>query len=111
MASGQRVPAGQGRLEFRVYAPLNFGESLRVCGSTPVLGAMDHAEGVELFTSTSTYPVWSTSEAVAVFANERIEYRYAVYSGGDFSRYEDADETRFVTVRPEVRPRRVVRLV
>lgn len=101
----ERVPPGQARLEFKVYAPLNFGETLRLCGSTLVLGLMRPEEGVDLQTTSSTYPVWSTKELVAVFTMERIEYRYAVYRAGAFHRWEDLerpDENRYITVRPEV---------
>lgn len=101
----ERVPPGQARLEFKVYAPLNFGETLRLCGSTLVLGSMQHEQGIDLLTSSSTYPVWSTKELVAVFTMERIEYRYAVYRGGTFHRWEDLrrpDENRYITVRLEV---------
>ena len=56
------------RVEFACYAPLGFGEEVVVCGDAPVLGNGDVGRGVALRTSAATYPVWTTSEPVAVFA-------------------------------------------
>lgn len=75
------------KVEFQCYAPLGFGEEVVVSGDAPVLGNGDVARGVALRTSAATYPVWTTSEPVAVFAGVQ-RYRYAVFSAGAFDRWE-----------------------
>eukprot|EP00635_Sarcinochrysidales_sp_CCMP3193_P006760 CAMPEP_0118910054 /NCGR_PEP_ID=MMETSP1166-20130328/12361_1 /TAXON_ID=1104430 /ORGANISM="Chrysoreinhardia sp, Strain CCMP3193" /LENGTH=2032 /DNA_ID=CAMNT_0006849509 /DNA_START=180 /DNA_END=6279 /DNA_ORIENTATION=+ len=90
-------------IEFRAYAPLDFGESLVVVGSTLVLGKHRHENGTALTTSTSTYPVWEVEKPVPVFPREDITYRYAIFSGGKFSRWEDGD-LRKVVVKPDELP-------
>lgn len=94
------MPLDQGLLDLRVYAPLNYGETLRVCGSSLALGLMKHDDGVDLVTSSQAYPVWSCK--VPVFANQTIEYRYAVYSGRKFNRWERGEDLRFVVLRKGV---------
>ena len=79
------------RVEFACYAPLGFGEEVVVCGDAPVLGNGDVGRGVALRTSAATYPVWATSEPVAVFAGV-VRYRYAVFSAGAFDRWESFEQ-------------------
>ena len=79
------------RVEFACYAPLGFGEEVVVCGDAPVLGNGDVGRGVALRTSAATYPVWTTSEPVAVFAGV-VRYRYAVFSAGAFDRWESFEQ-------------------
>ena len=92
-------------LDFRVYAALDYGESLVVVGSTLVLGKDEPDRGIALTTSSTTYPVWEVDK-VPVFPKEDIQYRYAIYSGGSFSRWEDGDDEthRKVVVKPDELP-------
>ena len=58
---------------------------------------------MKMRTSTATYPVWTSVEPVAVVSREVVQYKYAVFSGGSFDRWEtfEGDQAaRFVVVDP-----------
>ncbi|KAH8044549.1 hypothetical protein JL720_17037 [Aureococcus anophagefferens] len=98
-----KAAAPTSKIQFRAYAPLGFGEELVVTGDTLVLGRNDPELGVKMRTSTATYPVWTSVEPVAVVSREVVQYKYAVFSGGSFDRWEtfEGDQTaRFVVVDP-----------
>ena len=99
-SSGVPTAVRPAYIDFRVYAPLDFGETLVVTGSTLVLGKQDPEEGTALVTSSSAYPVWRVEKAAPVFPHEEITYRYAIFSGGKFDRWEDGT-FRKVIVKPE----------
>ena len=68
-----------------------------------MLGRNDPELGVKMRTSTATYPVWTSVEPVAVVSRDVVQYKYAVFSGGSFDRWEtfEGDQAaRFVVVDP-----------
>uniref|UniRef100_A0A7S3NNJ0 CBM20 domain-containing protein n=1 Tax=Aureoumbra lagunensis TaxID=44058 RepID=A0A7S3NNJ0_9STRA len=77
-----------GYVEFVAYAPLDFGETLSVCGEFPKLGSNDPNKGVQMTTSSSSYPIWRVSEPVAFHPHIEVKYRYAILRGGKFHRWE-----------------------
>jgi trehalose 6-phosphate synthase/phosphatase len=83
-------------LEFRVKAALLVGEDMRVCGNVPALGSNDPNRSIKLFTSSSNYPYWHSKEPIFVPGDSgAVTYRYCVFSGGKFSRWEgNGDFTR-----------------
>lgn len=62
---------------------------MRVSGSPPGLGSSDPTHAVRLVTSPSTYPWWTTKKSVFLSGEKgAVTYRYCVFSGGKFSRWE-----------------------
>ncbi len=58
-------------------------------GSLPGLGCSDPERAVPLVTSPSTYPWWSPKKSVFLSGEKgAVTYRYCVFSGGKFSRWE-----------------------
>jgi trehalose 6-phosphate synthase/phosphatase len=77
---------------FRVEARLSFGEDVRVSGNVPALGCNDESRAVRLYTTSHEYPVWTTKTSLYLPRDNDIatnlEYRYSIFSGGKFLRYE-----------------------
>jgi trehalose 6-phosphate synthase/phosphatase len=76
---------------FKVTADLRIGEEVRLSGSAPALGFGDVNRAIPLFTTPATYPSWTTKEAIFLPGDDGdkvVTYRYAVFSGGVFSRWE-----------------------
>lgn len=69
------------------------GEDVRVSGSCPSLGCEDPNRAVPLYTTPQKYPMWSNTESIFVPGSNQGTYRYCVFSGGVFKRWEgEADE-------------------
>jgi hypothetical protein len=79
---------------FSVTAHLAMGEEVRVSGTCPALGRGDPLCAVALYTTPQKYPVWSNcNEAVFVPGVPHCgTYRYCVFSGGKFKRWEGGED-------------------
>ena len=78
-------------VSFKVTADLRIGEEVRLSGSAPALGLWDPNRAVPLVTTPATYPRWTTKESIFLpdgDGDDAIKYRYAVFSGGCFKRWE-----------------------
>lgn len=76
-------------MEFRVTAALRIGEEVRVSGNVPALGCNDPYRSIPLFTSSATFPMWTSREPIFLPGDAgAVTYRYCVFSGGKFSRWE-----------------------
>ena len=95
-ASGQEYT----QVTFRVHAPVRFGESIRVVGDIPALGSWNVEYGEELETSPETYPEWQSSTPIPLLSGKPVRYKYAVFSGGKFRRWETFDSFRTFTPGP-----------
>mmetsp|Transcript_105 Transcript_105/g.189 ORF Transcript_105/g.189 Transcript_105/m.189 type:complete len:1079 (+) Transcript_105:193-3429(+) len=74
---------------FKVQANTRFGEEIRLSGNLPSLGCDDIDRAVPLVTSPTEFPWWYNKEAIFVPENYlSVKYRYLVFSGGKFVRYE-----------------------
>jgi hypothetical protein len=95
-----------------------------VSGSIPTLGSGDPHRAVPLFTSPSEYPIWTNNEGnlfitenICYYWNKQfsfilgflvpnnsinITYRYSVYSGGKFKRWEGEGQLfRIISSKPD----------
>ena len=66
-----------------------------MCGDAPSLGSSDPSHGVQLFATTRSYPMWE-SPVVTLPKGQPVKYRYAIFSGGSFKRFEDIKYDRFL---------------
>ena len=66
---------------------MGFGEDVYVSGDTPSLGNFDPKHAVQLFATTKSYPIWE-SPVVSLPKGRVVQYKYAVFSGGEFSTWE-----------------------
>jgi len=85
-------------VSFSVEAPVKFGETVHVVGNVPALGSWKVEYGVQLVTTPFTYPKWSTQDTVPLFSGHKVQYKYAIFSGGSFSRWEESPGFRNITV-------------
>jgi len=84
-------------VHFKVHAPVRYGEEIRLLGNCPALGCDDIQRAVVLVTSPTEYPLWSNKEAIFVPEDtHRIRYRYCLFSGGKFVRYEGQEGVELV---------------
>ena len=68
---------------------MRIGEEIRVSGPCPALGHGDASRAIPLVTTPSTYPFWTTKESIFLPGDRNLlQYRYAVFSGGVFRRWE-----------------------
>ena len=72
---------------FHVRADLGHGEKLGVVGNVGSLGSNNLDRHVELTTTPSTYPVFSSIPDIPVRTGSRVTYFLAIYSGGVFKRW------------------------
>ena len=72
-------------------ADLRIGEEVRVSGTAPALGCDKPERAIQMITTPSTYPLWTTREPIFLPGGQganSVTYRYAVFVGGVFSRWE-----------------------
>ncbi len=72
-------------------AKVKVGEDVRLCGNIPAFGCDDPNLAVPLVTSPSTYPWWKTKEPLYL-PGTKIKYRYCIFSGGKFNRWEGGEK-------------------
>ncbi|CAM9377639.1 unnamed protein product [Phaeothamnion confervicola] len=82
-------------LELVVVARLGHGEKVHVCGSCAALGDNDPERSVPLNTDPRSYPYWR-SNPLPMPLNQIVTYKYCVYSGGEFRRWEDIPVPRIL---------------
>jgi hypothetical protein len=78
-----------------VEAKVGFGEEIYVCGDTITLGDFEPSQGIQLFATTRSYPIWE-SKVVMLARGIMVQYKYAVFCGGKFSRFEQIHYNRFL---------------
>eukprot|EP00499_Haloplacidia_sp_CaronLabIsolate_P008537 CAMPEP_0196772560 /NCGR_PEP_ID=MMETSP1104-20130614/2297_1 /TAXON_ID=33652 /ORGANISM="Cafeteria sp., Strain Caron Lab Isolate" /LENGTH=254 /DNA_ID=CAMNT_0042142699 /DNA_START=15 /DNA_END=776 /DNA_ORIENTATION=- len=89
------------RVFFTVTARLKHGESLHVVGSVPALGSNLEEDALALATTPKTYPVWVNPKPIAVARGVRVTFRFAVFSGGRFKRWDLVEEPRSFTAEDD----------
>ncbi|CAM9491363.1 unnamed protein product, partial [Chrysoparadoxa australica] len=95
MPSLWRLTVAAPQVQFVVEATLGYGEVVYVCGSCASLGGGDPKRAVELHTDPESYPTW-TSELLAIPTEEEVNYKYCVFTGGEFQRWEDIPRDRIL---------------
>jgi hypothetical protein len=88
-APGSSAAAFASLVVFRVRVDdkFGFGEDVYVCGDTPSLGMFDPNRGVQLHATNRSYPFFE-SVVVPLKRGAAIEYKYAIFVGGRFDRWE-----------------------
>eukprot|EP00750_Incisomonas_marina_P012069 INCI16539.1.p1 GENE.INCI16539.1~~INCI16539.1.p1 ORF type:complete len:919 (-),score=164.09 INCI16539.1:103-2859(-) len=85
----------QGRftlVTFHVRAELGHGEHICVVGNVAALGSNNMERAVELTTTPSTYPIFSSIRDIPIKTGATVSYRLAIFSGGSLKRWiSDAD--------------------
>ena len=90
------------RVTFKVVAEVQYGDTIHLLGDQE-LGCWKKEDSVPLVTTPDTYPVWETVKPVVVTNEDSLRYRYAIYSGGKFVKFEDAAVRKVVAeFDPEV---------
>jgi len=84
-------------VQFKVKAEVGYGEELVVCGSCAVLGNFDPKHGIRLATNPNDYPIWTSSLVCLPRPDENIEYKYVIFRGGNFHRWEDVPSNRSIS--------------
>ena len=70
---------------------MRIGEEVRVSGTAPALGFGKPERAIRMVTTPSTFPMWTTKEPIFLPGDQganRLTYRYAVFCGGIFKRWE-----------------------
>jgi hypothetical protein len=75
-------------VSFSVHAEIKYGEKVHLSGDTFSLGGFKPSQSVELVTTPEEYPIWRTPKKIVLLTNKPVEYRYAIFSGGNFSAWE-----------------------
>jgi trehalose 6-phosphate synthase/phosphatase len=87
-------------LQTRIYFhashdSVQYGETVRVVGNHPSLGAWDPKNGVRLKTFEDVFPCWVSEEPVSVELHAEIEYKYVVVGeDGTLRAWEDYSGNR-----------------
>jgi hypothetical protein len=77
-------------VDLSVVVETNFGDTVRVVGSTGELGAWDASRGPELTTEPCTYPRWSVSLRLSASAcADGVEYKFVVVQRDGTLRWEE----------------------
>eukprot|EP00601_Ochromonadales_sp_CCMP2298_P017181 CAMPEP_0173233894 /NCGR_PEP_ID=MMETSP1142-20121109/9889_1 /TAXON_ID=483371 /ORGANISM="non described non described, Strain CCMP2298" /LENGTH=1021 /DNA_ID=CAMNT_0014163805 /DNA_START=97 /DNA_END=3159 /DNA_ORIENTATION=- len=79
---------------FKVHADIRIGEEVRVSGSVPALGCDDADRAIPMVTTPADFPWWRTKEGIFLPGDPSMKYRYCVFSGGKFNRWEAGGEIR-----------------
>eukprot|EP00612_Vaucheria_litorea_P006132 CAMPEP_0171470926 /NCGR_PEP_ID=MMETSP0946-20130122/414_1 /TAXON_ID=109269 /ORGANISM="Vaucheria litorea, Strain CCMP2940" /LENGTH=1149 /DNA_ID=CAMNT_0012000347 /DNA_START=172 /DNA_END=3621 /DNA_ORIENTATION=- len=82
-------------VKFEVIAELGHGEVPFVTGTCASLGNMDPNCSIKLWTTPDTYPVWQ-SLPLALPLHQVVLYKYGVFSGGEFKRWENIKDDRIL---------------
>mmetsp|Transcript_11551 Transcript_11551/g.33364 ORF Transcript_11551/g.33364 Transcript_11551/m.33364 type:complete len:1079 (-) Transcript_11551:351-3587(-) len=76
------------KLHLKVVAHTKHGESIRVSGSSFVMGKNSPDEALPLVTTPEDYPVWSTPKPIIIPRGVSHSYNYALFSGGEIECWE-----------------------
>eukprot|EP01032_Pedospumella_encystans_P014145 gene14145-16269_t len=79
---------------FKVHADVRIGEEIRLSGSVPALGCDDPNRSIPMVTTPSDFPWWRTKEGIFLPGDPTLTYRYCVFAGGKFDRWEDRGNLR-----------------
>ncbi|KAA0156681.1 hypothetical protein FNF29_00792 [Cafeteria roenbergensis] len=88
-------------LTLQVSATVHMGEAVYLTGAAPSMGSWDLSSAVQLVTTPERFPVWYTPTPLPVPARKRVEYKYMIYSGGRFQRWENLDGNRVTAEAPD----------
>jgi hypothetical protein len=83
----EKINLSMVEIAFNVNGEVLMGEEIRISGDVQALGYGDRERAVPMFTSPNDYPWWRTKEALFL-PGRTISYRYCVFSGGKFNRWE-----------------------
>jgi len=85
------------QVKFSVLALTDFGSKVVVVGSEEVLGNWQADHGVELQTSSTTYPLWSnTVQLKSARVEEEVNFKYVIISPSKQIEWERGPNRRFV---------------
>merc|ERR1719282_123797 len=69
----------QTRIYFHaVYSEVQYGETVRVVGNHPAIGAWNPDKGLPLITNDEIFPCWISTDPIVVELHARLEYKYIV---------------------------------
>eukprot|EP00294_Goniomonas_avonlea_P014069 CAMPEP_0114539058 /NCGR_PEP_ID=MMETSP0114-20121206/37_1 /TAXON_ID=31324 /ORGANISM="Goniomonas sp, Strain m" /LENGTH=360 /DNA_ID=CAMNT_0001723139 /DNA_START=27 /DNA_END=1106 /DNA_ORIENTATION=+ len=83
--------AGWTQVLFQIEAPVAFGDTVFVVGSTKALGSWDIKRGIELSTGSDTFPIWRSC-LVYLRTGTSIEYKFVVRHGDGSYEWENSSE-------------------
>lgn len=95
------TPKQYTRVMFSVYAPVEAGVTISVCGDLWALGSFTPHDALRMYTTPDLYPIWKTKKPVVVSRDSPFKYRYLQFSGGIFQSYEFIDRPREFTPKIE----------
>mmetsp|Transcript_44982 Transcript_44982/g.140907 ORF Transcript_44982/g.140907 Transcript_44982/m.140907 type:complete len:1068 (-) Transcript_44982:2259-5462(-) len=76
------------KLSLRVTADLHLGQTLHVSGSSATMGRFNVQEAPAMVTTPEEFPVWRTLHPLVVPRGVVQTYKYCVFEGGKFKRWE-----------------------
>mmetsp|Transcript_25483 Transcript_25483/g.24368 ORF Transcript_25483/g.24368 Transcript_25483/m.24368 type:complete len:1128 (+) Transcript_25483:151-3534(+) len=83
----EKINLSMVEIAFKVNGKIRLGEEIRISGDAQALGNGDRERAIPMFTSPNDYPWWRTKEALFL-PGRTISYRYSIFSGGKFNRWE-----------------------
>ncbi|CAM9720797.1 unnamed protein product [Discosporangium mesarthrocarpum] len=82
------------RLHLTVTCHTDFGQTVRVSGSSLLAGVYDPTVALEMVTTPEEYPRWRTKKPIIVPRNFPHKYMYALFEGGKFLKWEGLSRPR-----------------
>ena len=85
-------------VQFKLCQRTYPGEDIHITGNTPSLGLWNVYKSEKMVTNQADYPLWKSKESIIVQQDTEIQYKYLIFRGGKFIRWENNNDNRKVKV-------------
>ena len=85
-------------VQFKYSLKTSPGEDIHITGNIPSLGLWNVYKSEKMVTNQVEYPVWKSKENIMVQQDTEIQYKYLIFRGGKFIRWENNNDNRKVKI-------------
>ena len=85
-------------VQFKLCQKTSPGEDIHITGNTPSLGLWNVNKSEKMVTNQQEYPLWKSKESIIVQQDSEVQYKYLIFRGGKFIRWENINENRKVKI-------------
>ena len=85
-------------VQFKYNHGTSPGEDIHITGNIPSLGLWNVYKSEKMVTNQTDYPVWKSKENIMVQQDTEIQYKYLIFRGGKFIRWENNNDNRKVKI-------------
>ena len=85
-------------VQFKLCQKTSPGEDIHITGNIPSLGLWNVYKSEKMVTNQQDYPLWKSKENILVQQDTEIQYKYLIFRGNKFIRWENNSDNRKVKI-------------